>query len=307
MKSLDRSASKNQGTSQMGKKRDYGLILSLGIIIAAGSYWFVKELPNTGMEHYLDLLGDKLVALVPNQSEKEKLSSKYNELKELVKDKEVRPEDVEKMAAAIINFSNAQDTLSLSEAESLLELIPVRADSVMENFKVIAKLKPLPEKWKELHAQLGAINELDKKLEEMPVISGTPPSKNYRVDSNLNIIIDSSERQKLQNDTFIRKLEKEKRLIWVQDMIANLKKDLKKLEDELAEQKQEYNQNIQNIEQMKLQMLAEPFIDKSIMLLDSLEIVNSIDWDSLQKQVVKELEKEYRKIEKAESPAASVK
>lgn len=288
----------------MGKKRDYGLILSLGIIIAAGSYWFVKELPTTGMEHYLDLLGNKLVALVPKQSEKETLSSKYNELKALVKEKEVRPEDVEKMAAVIINLSNAQDTLSLSEAESLIKLATVRGDSVMGKYEVRAEVKPMPEKWQELHAQLGAINELDKKLEEMPVISGEPPSKKYRVDSNLNIIIDSSERQKLQNDTFIRKLEKEKRLVWVQDMIANLKKDLKKLEGEIAEQKLEYNQNI---EQMKLQMLAEPFIDKSIMLLDSLDIVNSIDWDSLQKQVTKEIEKEYKKIEMTESPAASVK
>jgi len=287
----------------MGKKRDYGLILSLGIIIAAGSYWFVKELPNTGMEHYLDLLGNKLVALVPKQSEKDQLSSKYNELKQLVKEKEVRPEDVEKMAAVIINLSNAQDTISLSEAESLLQLASAGTDSLPKEYEVRVELKPLQEKWQELHAQLGAINELDKKLEEMPVISGEVPSKKYRVDSNLNIIIDSSERQKLQNDTFIRKLEKEKRLVWMHDMVANLKKDLQKLEGELAGQQKEHHQNI---EQMKLQMLAQPFIDRSIMLLDSLEIVNRIDWDSLQKQVVKEIEEEYKKSEKIESPAASV-
>ena len=35
----------------MKNKKDYGLILSLGIIIAVASYWFVKKMPTDGVEY----------------------------------------------------------------------------------------------------------------------------------------------------------------------------------------------------------------------------------------------------------------
>ena len=283
----------------MGKKRDYGLILSLGILIAAGSYWFVKELPTDRMEYYVDILGNRLVELVPKPSEKEQLSTKYNQLKEMVKEKEVHPEDLEKMAAAIINLSNSQDTLSLSEAESLLELATAREDSVMEKHRAPAEIQRLPEKWDNLHARLDAIYKLDQKLKEEPVANALPAPKKYRVDSKLNIIIDSSERQRLENEAFIRKLEQEKQLVWMYDMVKNLKIDLKTLEKELTNKHLEYDKNEAHV---RLEILAQPIIDKSFMIIDSLDNVTGINWDSLEKQIVDGI-----KVEVIEPPEPHIK
>jgi len=63
------------------KKRDFGLILSLGLIIVVASYWFVKEVPMDGVEHYVDLLGDKLMALIPEEQAKQEMAAIYDEFK----------------------------------------------------------------------------------------------------------------------------------------------------------------------------------------------------------------------------------
>jgi hypothetical protein len=275
----------------MAKKRDYGLILSLGILIAAGSYWIVKELPTEKFDYYLDLLGQRLVELVPAQNDKEQLSAKYDQLKDRVKEKEIEPENLEKMAAAIINLSNARDTLSLKEAELLIEIALDSVAEVENNRDKLIEADLSPEKWENLHNRLGIIDELDKKLEHDPVISGPRPDRNYRVDNRLNIIIDSRERKKLENEEFIRKLEEEKRVVWMHDMVENLKKDLQTMEKELAQKKNIYTKDI-DLKQLKV--LVQPVIDRGIMIIDSLKIVSDISWDSLEKKVEDELERENR-------------
>jgi hypothetical protein len=276
----------------MVKKRDFGLVICLGILIAAGSYWFVKELPTDSMEYYMDYLGERLVNLVPKKGEKESLNIKYDQLKTLVKEKEIEPENIEKMAAAIINLSNAQDTLSLKQAESLIAIAGASLSDGKQESGEKQKIEPLPEKWENLNARLGTIQELDKKLREKPVISGQHPGRNYRVDSRLNIIIDSRERQNLENEAFIRQLEEEKRLVWMHDMAENLKKELQKLETDLAEKNKEH---LENLDLMELKELAQPVIDRGIMIIDSLGIISEINWDSLGRRVEEEIEREYLK------------
>lgn len=171
------------------KKRDFGLILSLGLIIAIGSYWFVKEMPVTGIDYYIDYLGEKLMRMVPQERDKIELAAVYDEFRNRVKDKNIDPKDVKQVAAAIINLSNSSDTLSLEQAESLLNI----ALGVLPVDSTVAF--PVPEfeqeldRWEELNEQLRAVKELEEKLIESPVVAPREPG--YRVDENLKIIIDT--------------------------------------------------------------------------------------------------------------------
>lgn len=171
------------------KKRDFGLILSLGLIIAIGSYWFVKEMPVTGIDYYIDYLGEKLMRMVPQERDKIELAAVYDEFRNRVKDKNIDPKDVKQVAAAIINLSNSTDTLTLKQAESLLNV-------ALREFAVDSAIifspegsEPDKEKWEELNERLSAVKELEEKLIESPVVALRGPG--YRVDENLKIIIDT--------------------------------------------------------------------------------------------------------------------
>jgi archaellum biogenesis ATPase FlaH len=269
----------------MKQKRDYGLILSLGIIIAVGSYWFVKEMPTEGIEFYLDALGDKLMAMVPQDNEKEALASVYEEFREKVRDKKIRPENVEKMAAAIINLSNSKDTLSADEAEALIEIASVSIISTPQ--PKFNRLESSAEDWDKLNERLESVHDLDKKLREHRVIIDTIPEMNYRVDENLNVIIDSRVRASMEKEEVMLHLEEQKRVFWIDNMAESLKNDLEKIEVELEAIGIEHDSRKNRL---KLKILAQPIIEKGMMIIDSINVISVINWDSLEKEIGREFE-----------------
>ncbi len=269
----------------MKPKRDYGLILSLGIIIAVASYWFVKEMPKDGVGFYLDALGEKLMAMVPQDDEKEALAAVYDNFKEKVKEKKIKPENVERVAAAIINLSNSKDTLSTIEAEALIEI--AISSIVPPSSPAGDAPKPSPQEWERLNERLGAVHDLDKKLREKRVIINRTPDMEYRVDEQLNVIIDSRVREKLEKEEVLHRLEEQKRIVWIDNMAESLQKDLEKIEVELEAigHEDDARKNM-----LKLKILAQPMIEKGMMIIDSLNIITVINWDSLENEIVQGLE-----------------
>ena len=148
------------------KKRDIGLILSLGLIIVVAGYWFVKEVPMDGVEHYVDLLGDKLVSLIPKEEDKKEVAAIYEQFRTQVKEKKVKPEDVEQVASAIINLSNASDSLSRDEAEALLRVaVPaIAVDSI--GLVHVPDVEASPEEWEELHKRLSGVYQIQESLKD---------------------------------------------------------------------------------------------------------------------------------------------
>jgi hypothetical protein len=278
----------------MKSKRDYGLILSLGIIIAVGSYWFVKEMPTGGIEFYMDKLGDRLMAMVPRDNEKQALAAVYEDFKEKVKDKKIEPEKVEKMAAAIINLSNSKDTLSTQETEALIEITASSMNSE-EEAQAFVRTKPKHQDWENLNERLESVHKLDEKLRQQPVIVDTEPRFEYRVDDNLNVIIDSRAREELKKAEILHQLETEKRVVWIDNMADSLQKDLEKIELELQELGSEDNAQ-KNL--LKLKILTRPLIKKSMIVIDSLHLGMVINWDSLEYKIEQNLEN-HEKQEKA--------
>ena len=284
------------------KKIDFGLILSLGLLIAVGGYWFVKELPVDGIEYYVDLLGEKLVRLVPKEKEKQEVAQIYADFSNKVKEKKIKPENIEQIAAAIINLSNTNDTLSLAEAEKLMQMA---AEDISAPSKV-PNIANLPEttaqEWENLNKRLSSVHQLDRQLKEHEVKISDASTIKYRVDKDLNVIIDTRVRPELEKEEVFRRLEKEKRLIWMDNMDEQLNKSLERLELQL--QTLSKNKAI-NEDLIKAMVLTQPYIEQADVFVDSLIRITNINWDSIESKVRLELEEKRNKIQRAKASVQS--
>lgn len=272
------------------KVKDLAFSLVLIFLIAVGVYWLMVEMQKDYLNHYIGLLGDKLIALVPESSEKRTLQSFFDDFKQQVENQEVSPEQVERVAAGILNISNLKDSISVTEARAVLRLGRAEPDSQIREKRGIAVVrskrsssKESELRWRDLGERLESIYKLDQKIKAMP--DSIKPL--YRFDSNLNIVIDDHARALLHQKKFqmmskeIQELEKEKALIWQENVskeLDNIRLQLRLLREnhELA--------RVRNFEKI---VLFDPEID-----LDSLRnITNDINIDSLNIIVEKELGK----------------
>ena len=130
---------------------------------------------------------------------------------------------------------------------------------------------------------------MDKKLKEQQVIINKTPELNYRVDENLNVIIDSRARKKLEKEEVLHRLEEQKRIVWIENMAESLEKELEKIEIELEATGHEHDAQKSMI---KLRMLTQPVIAKGLMIIDSLQLNTVIHWDSVESEILRSLENE---------------
>ena len=276
-------------------QRDFGFILSLGLIIAVGSYWFVKEMPMDNLEHYVDYLGDKLVSLVPKAQEKEELAQLYEKFKTRVSEKNIDPAEVEQIAAAIINLSNANDSLSLEEAESLLESVTsdVPMDSVY--FVTRPKLGKSEMDWEKLQEKLSNVYQLELGLGQTDLPEIKKPE--FRVDANLNVIIDSRVKEELEKANLLRELEMKKQIVWLDNFEEKIDHNMSELKIEMEAAIAE--QERMNEQILKLRVLSQPLVEEGILMVDSLDIVKVIPWDSIKHSIdieVEQMKKEQNQL-----------
>ncbi len=269
------------------KKRDFGLILSLGLIIAIGSYWFVKEMPMDGIEHYIDLLGDKLMALIPEEQEKQELAAIYDDFKTRVKEKKISPENVEQVASAIINLSIASDSLTLSEAEALMQIAIGEVPADGYGLIHVPEVEATPEEWEELNERLSSVYQLEEQLKDHVIVAPETPMPHYRVDKKLNIIIDTRVKADLKREELLKKFEEEEHVFWKDSVAENMEKDLQKLEVELRalSEDMEIQHNL-----LKLKVLTHPVGEDVLIMIDSLDLITLVNWDSIEGEVAIKIE-----------------
>jgi len=278
----------------MAQKRDFGLILSLGLIIAVASYWFVKEVPMDGVEHYVDLLGDKLMALIPEDQEKQEMAAIYNDFRTKVKEKKIRPEEVEQVASAIFNLSNTGDSLSFSEAEELIRIAIKHVPADSFDLIHVPDVEASPEEWEELSERLGRVYRIEEQLKDHVIVAPDRPLPRYRVDEKLNIIIDSRVKADIKKDQLLKQLEEDGQVFWKDSVAEKMEKELQSLEikiQALAED-MEIKQNV-----LKMKIMTHPVGEDLIFSIDSLDLVTIVNFDSLEGEISKIIEK--HEIEKS--------
>ena len=93
------------------------LIISVAIYL---TFYAEEEVKQNVLEYSLDLMGEKLLALVPDGTEKNKLTELYQDFKERASKGNVAPQQIESMAANILNTSNTETELTPQQAEGIL-------------------------------------------------------------------------------------------------------------------------------------------------------------------------------------------
>ena len=163
------------------KFRDLSFTIVLIFLIAIGVYWIMEQLQNDYLDQYINILGEKLISMVPESSEKKALSEIFDQFKTKVENNEVSPEQVERIAADIFNFSYLSDSLSYAEASALIAVPEVPE---------MPALEPDEKQWRELERRLETVYRFEQKRTVLPEIK-------FQVDHNLNILIDDEVRQVL--------------------------------------------------------------------------------------------------------------
>ncbi len=113
---------------------EYGVIAVL-LIVAVGGYFYVNEHKEDILSYSLDAIGDRLVRLVDDPGSKAKIADAFDRFKDRVLANEVPADQVETIAANVLNLSTNQERLSPEEAEMVLQF----------SMEPLSEALPLPE------------------------------------------------------------------------------------------------------------------------------------------------------------------
>ena len=241
-------------------------------------FWLLfldKESKSNVLEYSLNLLGDKLMAMVPDGEDKAAVKSIYDKFVKQAEAKEVAPEQVEQVAANIFNLSNLDRKLTPEQVEAVMayslempsildrpeekagELPSTPQEKFVEPRKDARfSKKMVHENWMKLGQRIKELNEFDDEMKKAMRQDEREKQLllHYRIEPGLKVILDPEVRLKLEqmkNQQLAREMSKmeEKRLLeWrqnFQDEMENMKKELSKIQ-ELPEL-----EHLKNLDQFK--------------------------------------------------------
>jgi len=278
--------------------RNAGIILMI-FVSAFVLYRVVTEVKQVDVDEHMQQLGQLLFDRVPEGEERDALAAEYNDYVEKVRNREVAPESVERVAAGILNLSGSKKTLSPREAEAVLTLA-VDAPNPVGLFKTPATPKPAPapnpERWRKVDDRIKAAMEFTmtvKAQEEEIAVHEENEKPIFHVHPNLDIAMDMEMKNKLKHDNMedlaekVRMLEEEKMLEWQENFEQVMEAKALKLEAEMKKLEHEINR-------IEFQELSDGkkvlHLVSSLAILDSIGLPIPVNIDSILQEVGRELE-----------------
>ncbi len=276
--------------------------LAVFLLLGAIAVYQLAIRPKAGdLNRYVNLLGNQLLAMVPEGAGKESLAQVYRDFMEKVANREVPPERVERVAAGILNLANREKVITPEQARAVIRLAeyaPV-ADSV--NMPMGSELPPLPPlppgNWEELGTRLKELYEFNEKFRGIPLPPqpGQPPLAQkilFRAENGIKVVIDEAvkvelSRQELHDvEKKVAELEKLNLLRWQKDFDKQLERELQQVNVEL----ERVEVILEDLEwQQKEQKIKTITVVKSLQSLDSLGVPIPVNVDSILKEVQKQL------------------
>lgn len=272
--------------------KEYGGIALLLALAAFGISYYTSH-RESALEASLGFIGDKLLALVPDGENKQNLAALYNDFKQQVLDRKIAPQQVEQVAASVLNLTQSEAQLTPEQAESVLRfsfLIPSAAfampvdTSSLPGFAPTAQVMPaaVPSvpltSLDSLGERLKSACEFEKKYRVLvatrPEAQPPPrPFMRFRADDGLRLDIDvnleahlpPAEREQLKRE--LRQLEKERRVVWkenfseeVQREMAHVRHEMHRLQEQTPQLKSQHV--LRALEQLKdVPYLPPPALD----------------------------------------------
>ena len=129
------------------------------LILTAAIFWLLfmdKESKSDALDYTLGLLGEKLVAMIPDESGRKPVEERFANFVKQAKEQKVSPEQVEHVAANILNLSNAKTKLTSEQAEAVMDFslaAPIMTSREKCETEVVCT-SPSPEKWQNLEYRI---------------------------------------------------------------------------------------------------------------------------------------------------------
>ena len=294
------------------------------IILTAAIFWLVfidKESKQDVLEYSLGLLGEKLMAMIPDSADTKPVQALYEDFIEKAKNKEVPPDRIENVAATILNLTNIDTLVTPGEAEAMIKLSlaePVKIERVYPKSECTGETKPVPE-WvavsppppkreKEVSPEAWGIaaeriksayefnTEYQKAMKEYHQKRYDQQCQmTFKVEDGLRIAIDTNLKQQLDQKKYQRlkkemqDLEKRRIIVWRKNFREEMRKEMERKRHELESLKQlkelEHLKELEGLEAMKSLESLE-----SLKRLEALQYIPVVNADSIRIIVEKSLE-----------------
>jgi len=245
--------------------RNIGFILIILVCAAGLVYFFTSELEDQHniLDSSLTLMGEKLFAMVPEGSGKDELRDFYQGFKQRAMDGLVPVEEVETVAANVLNASNSETELTSEQARGILSpaFLPRIASapeppsrSVGSAEPVLPKARSEPEKLEDLGKRMKTLFDFNEQV-IASVAKQTADHRDiakkirFQAKNGLKLVMDAGLRKHLHEKDSERiardleLLEHEKMLEWQEgfaaqmaEMAAKRAQEMKKLYESLDEQ-----------------------------------------------------------------------
>ncbi len=299
------------------KKIGFFLVTSALTLFIFWLLFLDKKSKNDVLEYSLNLLGDKLMRMVPDANDRAAVKNIYDKFVSQAKAEEIAPEQVEQVAANIFNLCNLDTMLTSEQAEAVMryslamplkldrpdekadELLATHPKRVIDLGKNAPAVKRITkEKWVELGQRIKELNkfneEMKKAIQQYHWKKHEKElSTHYRIEPGLKVVIDPELRLKLEQSTNrhltqeMNEMEEKQMLEWRQ----NFQQEMARLKSELAKihEKQDLD-HLKNLTRLKELKVLESLA--ALKALQGLEFIPSmvIKIDSIQAEANKSLQ-----------------
>ena len=195
------------------------------LILTAAIFLLVfldKKSKQDVLEYSLSLLGNDLLAMVPEGEGKKPVQELYDMFLQKASQGKVEPKQVEYVAANIMNLSNTESEITPEQAEAILKLSlssPERIERTGED-----KSEPImeesffsPKKAKSLGERLNKLhkfnNEMKKTMKDHVSKQGKRQQQlHYRIEQDLTIAMDTNLKAEFNREEFKRMMKELKQL-----------------------------------------------------------------------------------------------
>lgn len=231
--------------------REYGVILTLIAISVTGYYLFTQNKEDI-LSYSLDILGTKLVNLMGDDASKLQVAQAFERFQERVANQEVSSDQIQFVAANVLNLTQTRSKISAEEAEILLSDLPVPLDGEQLSDAPSTSLptspadspSALPTPSKPTTKQPFNTADLGKSLDTLirlsEVVDGSDPATvnmiRFKSDKDgVHVVMDPELEKHVSKGTFAfitRELTDDKKVRWN----ATLREDVEKRNQWLQEQ-----------------------------------------------------------------------
>jgi len=220
------------------KKIGFSLVV---LILTTAIFWLVfldKQSKHDVLEYSLSLLGDDLMAMVPEAADKKPVQELYDRFLQKTRQGKVEPKQVEYVAANIMNLSNAETEITPEQAEAILQLsLDDSLESIMEPYFSSEQRKSLGERIKTIYE---FNNDMKGYMEDYTANQEKRQGQiKYRIEGNLKIAIDNDLKEEFDRKKFkrmakeLKQLEKERIVEWKENFAEELEQEMENLRLEL--------------------------------------------------------------------------